>query len=81
MAGKGVEVSMKYWIIGALSVLAMCVYFTLKTSGLCVWCPTYTCYGSCPSGCVCVTGPGQIGGHCYGVENSSKFEDMGYSVK
>jgi len=33
----------------------------------CVWCPSYTCYGSCPSGCVCVTPPGQVGGKCYGI--------------
>lgn len=35
---------------------------------LCAYCPSYTCYGSCPSGCVCITGPGQVGGNCYSIE-------------
>lgn len=46
----------------------------------CGYCPTYTCYGSCISPCVCLTPPGEVGGSCYGVERAPELIRRGWRL-
>jgi len=65
---------MKTWqmivLVLGFSLLALGAYATFTPKeALCTWCPSYSCYGGgCGSGCVCVTGPGQFSGKCYGID-------------
>lgn len=73
----------------AVHVLGIIIFVTAIISAVtikakpanCAWCPSYPCYGSCGSGCVCVTPPGKFSGQCYGVQLKQHFENKGYDVK
>lgn len=63
-----------------LLALAGGMFFLLARPAECVYCPTYTCYGSCGYGCVCVSAPGEFGGECWGVEYREHFLALGMEV-
>jgi len=64
----------------AFALLIGVAAFAAPEPAACVYCPSYTCYGSCGPGCVCLTPPGTIGGSCYGVERAPSLLADGWSL-
>lgn len=72
-----------------MKIRILLIALTLGATGLlraqpaeCVYCPSYTCYGPCGMGCTCITGPGQMGGSCYGVQQAEAIlADGGVELK
>ena len=52
-----------------LITIGVLATFGLASTGKCAYCPGFTCFNSasCGDGCICITGPGESGGNCYGV--------------
>lgn len=68
-------------IVGAFAFVLVCGAAALlaPSTGYCVFCPTYTCFGSCGvDQCVCITAPGELGGRCYGVERAEELLAEGW---
>lgn len=47
----------------------------------CAYCPSFTCYGNCGSGCLCMRAPGKRagGGQCFEVMRARELEAHGWS--
>jgi hypothetical protein len=61
----------------AFALLVSTALFASATPAECTWCPSYTCYSPCYSGCVCISQPGQVGGKCYGVQHAERLKAAG----
>ena len=69
-------------ILTVTIAFAVGAFFVAPRTAECVWCPTYTCWGSCGDGCACITPPGSGagGGKCYGVQRGEELVDAGWSI-
>lgn len=57
----------------ALTAVMLTGLFASAGPAECVYCPSYTCYGPCLQGCLCITQPGETGGKCYGVQLAERL--------
>ncbi len=53
---------------------------TFPREAECATCPSYTCYGSCGAGCVCMTKGMEIGGTCVSFDHAATLESGGWSL-
>ena len=67
---KSLKCYIMIFIVSLLATLAVGFILLNADSANCSWCPTYKCFGanSCGFNCVCITGPGSVGGNCYSIE-------------
>jgi hypothetical protein len=58
-------------LIAALTAVGLLIVHSKR--GECSWCPSFSCYDStiCGSGCLCISQPGEVMGHCYGVKRGN----------
>ena len=61
-------------------IVGLGVTATLPRTAECVWCPTYKCYGSCGSQCVCMS-KDHGGGTCVSFQQSQELARLGWSVR
>lgn len=66
-------------IAGVIGTVSGIMYLSAKDAD-CAYCPTFPCYGSCMSPCVCMVPPGQIAGSCVSFNRVSEYEEEGYAI-
>ena len=52
---------------------------TVPNEAECAYCPTYPCYGSCGTGCLCLKKGGEISGECFSAEFAPGVLEAGWS--
>lgn len=66
---------MKRLFLAVFVVLASLLFIVIwSKSARCIWCPDVNCLGNynCNQ-CICIKGPGENTGRCYGSEKEAKF--------